>query len=117
MAKASAGAVLADPEDEVKPVRRRKVAAEVPGPASPGTDRVRIILEENDNIPPTGQFIGVNGRGYMLKPGVEAVVPKEILSVLNDAVQEVPDIDPSTQQVVGYRKKLRFPYRVIERNV
>jgi hypothetical protein len=78
------------------------------------SDRVKIILEENENIPPTGQYIGVNGRAYILRPGEEALVPREVISVLNDAVQEVPQIDPTTKQVVGYRKKLRFPFRVVQ---
>lgn len=79
--------------------------------------RVRIMLEENDNIPPTGQFIGVNGRGFMLRAGEEADVPIEVISVLESAVQEVPMVNPVTQQVEGYRKKLRFPFRVIARDL
>ena len=74
---------------------------------------VRITLEENENIPPTGQFFGLNGRHFILKPGIAVDVPVEIINILNDAVQEVPEIDPTTRQVVGYRKKLRFPYRVM----
>ncbi len=79
--------------------------------------RVRILLEENDNIPPTGQFIGVNGRGFMLRAGEEAEVPLEVIGVLESAVQEVPMVNPVTQQVEGYRKKLRFPFRVIARDI
>lgn len=121
MAK-NTGAALADTDiDEdvpaVKP-RSKKAKAlaaqhEVPGPSTPGTRLVRIMLEENDNIPPTGQFFGINGRSYILKAGVEADVPAEIINILNDAEQSVPDVDPYTNQVMGYRKKLRFPYRVI----
>ena len=79
--------------------------------------KVRILLEENDNIPPTGQFIGVNGRGFMLRAGEEAEVPVEVVSVLESAVQEVPMVNPVTQQVEGYRQKLRFPFRVIARDL
>jgi len=84
-----------------------------PKAAAP-SKRVRIVLEENENIPPTGQFFGHNGATFLLRPGDEADVPVEILTVLNDAVQDVPQLDPTTRQVVGYRKKLRFPYRVIQ---
>jgi hypothetical protein len=119
------GAVLADTDEDdvpaVKPrsKRAKQIAAQqqqhdVPNGSSVGGKRVRIMLEENDNIPPTGQFFSVNGRSYVLKAGVEAEVPVEIVNVLNDAEQSVPEIDPSTQQVLGYRKKLRFPYRVIQ---
>lgn len=75
---------------------------------------VRIVLEENDNIPPTGQFISVNGRTWMLRPGEEVEVPVAVVNVLNDAVQDVPTIDPGTKQVTGYRKRHRFPYRIIQ---
>lgn len=74
--------------------------------------RVKIMLEENDSIPPTGQFFGHNGRGYLLRPGEEAEVPEEILNILDDAVMSVPYTDASGT-VLGYRDKLRFPYRVI----
>lgn len=79
----------------------------------PKEKRVRIVLEENENIPPTGQFISANGRAFMLRPGEEADVPLAVINILNDAVQSVPTIDPATQQVIGYRKKLRFPYRLV----
>ena len=81
--------------------------------AQPVERTVRIVLEENENIPPTGQFIACNGRTFMLRAGDEADVPAAVLNVLNAAVQDVPQIDPATKQVVGYRRKLRFPYRVV----
>jgi len=48
------------------------------------------MLEESDDIPPTGQFIGVNGRGYILKAGEPAEAPVELLAVLDAAVISVP---------------------------
>ena len=79
-----------------------------------GERTVRIVLEENDNIPPTGQFIALNGRTWMLRPGEEADVPLGVVNILNDAVQDVPQIDQASKQVIGYRKRLRFPYRVVQ---
>lgn len=80
--------------------------------SAPSEKRIKIILEENDNIPPTGQFFGVQGRGYVLRPGEVADVPMSIIGILNTAVQSVPVLD-SGQRVTGYRDKLRFPYRVM----
>jgi hypothetical protein len=76
--------------------------------------RCKIILEEDPAIPPTGLFISANGRPYLLMAGVEAQVPQEVISVLNDAVSSAPIIDPQTQKVTGYRSRLRFAYRRIE---
>lgn len=75
------------------------------------SERVKIILEENDNIPPTGLFIGINGRSFLLRAGEECPVPKDVLGVLDDAVEEVPRVG-SSNNVVEYRKKMRFPYRI-----
>ena len=77
----------------------------------PAAERVKIILEENDNIPPTGLFIGVNGRSFLLRAGEEVEVPVEVVEVLNDAVEDVPRTD-GNHNVLDYRKKMRFPYRL-----
>ena len=74
--------------------------------------KVKIILEENDNIPPGGQFFGVNGVGYLIQPGVEVEVPEFILGVLNTAVASKPLLNEDGQ-VVGTREVPRFPYRKI----
>jgi hypothetical protein len=109
--------------------------------------RVRIILEENEGIAPSGQYFGLHGSwvnpetlealedqvvaGDMtrheaqrqatekvqfeayLRPGEEADVPVELLSILNDALTDSPVIDPITSQVLGYKQRLRYPYRII----
>lgn len=72
---------------------------------------VKILLEENDDIPPTGLYIGHNGIGYLIRAGEPVDVPAHILGVLDAAVMSTPQIDPDTRQVVGYRERMRFPYR------
>ena len=47
-----------------------------------------------------------------LRPGEEASVPVELLTILNDAITDTPVIDPITSQVLGYKQKLRYPYRI-----
>lgn len=75
--------------------------------------RVKIILEENDAIPPTGQFFGVNGTGYQIQPGKEVEIPEFLLGVIDNAVTTKPILNDDGQ-VVGYRDVPRFPYRIVK---
>jgi hypothetical protein len=77
------------------------------------TDRVRIILEENDEIPPTGLFLGLNGKGFLIRPGEEVDVPMGVKEILDHAVMSAPQMDPATKQIVGYRERMRYPYRLV----
>lgn len=78
-----------------------------------GVKMTRIILDQNDNIPPTGLFIAHNGRTFMIQTSVEVDVPNFIIEVLRHAVQDIAVQDPETRQVIGYRKRLRFPFQVV----
>lgn len=71
----------------------------------------RIILEENDEIPPTGLFLGHNGRGYMILPSLEVDVPDFLIEILDHARKMVPIVDPNTKRVEGWRERPRYPYR------
>jgi hypothetical protein len=94
-------------DTEVEAPRKRGARATVK------TDRVRILLEESDEIPPTGLFVGLNGRGFLLRPGEELDVPAGVKEILDHAVMLRPIKDPQTQQVVGYREQMRYPYRML----
>lgn len=85
--------------------------AAVNTPAKP--KRVKIVLEENDAIPPTGQFFGVNGTGYQIQPGKEVEIPEFLLGVIDNAVTTKPVLNDDGQ-VVGYRDVPRFPYRIVK---
>lgn len=80
--------------------------------AAPVERRTRIILEDTTEIPPSGQFFGADGVGFMLQPGVAADVPDSVINILDTAVMSVP-IKDASDTVIGYRDRLRFPYRVI----
>jgi len=103
-----------DNESIPRNVRSKIADAPRPAPAPVTPVRIKVILEEDAGIPPTGLFISANGKPYLLMAGVEASVPPEVVSILNDAVTSVPIIDPQSQRVTGYRQRLRFPYRRVD---
>jgi hypothetical protein len=75
--------------------------------------RFKIVLEDNENAPPGGVFVGCDGVGYLIQPGMEVEVPESVLNVLDDAIMSVPMVDLG-RRVVGYKDRLRFPYRLVQ---
>jgi hypothetical protein len=76
-------------------------------------DRIWIVLDDNDEIPPGGQFIGINGVAYMLLPGIEAFVPRAICDVLDHAIKSVPVQDAVSRRIIGWKNRKRFPYSIV----
>jgi hypothetical protein len=107
--------VVLDNNGDVHKITQRVQEPPRPVKRAPNLDHrkdwVLIVMEDNTEIPPNGQFFGYNGQTYILKSGVEALVPPGLLEILNNATVTVPRIDQNTLQVVGWRDKLRYPYR------
>lgn len=70
-----------------------------------------VILDDNDDIPPTGLFVGHNGTGFLIQTGVPVPVPNHVLQILDDAVMDAPIINPADRKVMGYRPRPRYTYR------
>lgn len=110
--------LMANVDTTPKPIKRpmvRKTASEAQADTlkEVKNEYVRIILEESEEIPPIGAYIGVNGKGYLIQPGREVDVPLEVLHVLNNAVQSTPIINEQTRQIDGWRERLRYSYRLV----
>lgn len=115
----NASAAAADLEAQAVQTPRGARAAAAAKPAAkagkpgkvgkPGEELVEITLHDSKEIPPNGQFIGVNGRQFVLKPGVRTQVPVCILEVLDNAVHSLPELDDQTR-VVEYRDAPRLTY-------
>lgn len=73
--------------------------------------RVWIVLDDNDDIPPTGLPVSLNGSAYIIRVGEPVQVPEPILEVLDHAVMKAPIIDPNSRRVNGWRDRLRYSYR------
>jgi hypothetical protein len=108
--QAPAGVEIPEMNVPVREPPKRKMN---PGQLAKYPNRVWLVLEDNDNIPPTGQFFGHNGVGFMLRAGERAEVPIEILEILNNAEYLAAVVDPLTKQIIEYKPRLRFPYRIV----
>lgn len=110
-------ALLTDAVDEEgkQPIaRRHKMGAKAPKPEVP-EGYAKIILENSANIGPSGHPVGLNGRFYLIKPGVEVVVPGGILEVLEHAIH-TEAITDGNGSVIGSRDTHRLPFRVLVDN-
>ena len=70
-----------------------------------------VVLDDNDDIPPTGLFVGHNGTGFLISTGVPVLVPDHVLKTLDDAVMSAPVMEPGTKKVTGWRDRPRYSYR------
>lgn len=70
-----------------------------------------IILDDQEDIPPSGLPLSHNGNAIMIKTGVPVLVPNKYLGILDDAIISRPVLDPVTKQAVEWRSAPKYPYR------
>jgi hypothetical protein len=93
------------------PVTVIKAAKAAPAPADAG--RTWIVLDDNPNIAPTGQFVSVNGNGCLIRAGEPVLVRNEILEVLDNALESVAQTTASNQRTGRQHDRRRFSYHVV----
>jgi hypothetical protein len=75
--------------------------------------RTWIILDDNPNIPPTGQFVSVNGIACLIRAGEPVLVRNEILEVLDHALESVAQVTATNQRTGRQHDRRRFSYHVV----
>lgn len=94
-----------------KPTTAKAATTKAAEPEDPMERLVCITLHDSKEIPPGGQFVGVNGKQFWIKPGVKVIVPRYVCAALDNAIVGVPDVNDK-MQVVGVRNTPRLTYTV-----
>lgn len=104
------------PPKKPRTTKAKAARPKAAGPVSPKSDDpmeklMCITLHDSPEIPPGGQFVGVNDKQFRIRPGIKVVVPRYVIEVLDNAVQGVPDVNDK-MQVIGTRPMPRLPYTI-----
>lgn len=87
-------------ETTSKPKPRRKAKAE-----NVHSDLVRIVVEESESDQQP-VYVGLNGRSYRVKRGVEVDVPRGVANVLLTAKQKARNKDGTEREVPTYPTRI-----------
>lgn len=83
--------------------------------SSQGHPKDRIIIQENSDIPREGQFIGLNGVQYLVKPGFEVDLPRPVRLMLDTRVRtETTQGDDGKEH---HRHIRRIMYQLVKEDV
>lgn len=52
-----------------------------------GHPKDRVIIQESSDIPREGQFVGLNGYSYLIKPGFEVDLPRPVRLMLDTRIR------------------------------
>jgi hypothetical protein len=92
---------------------KKAAKAAAPEAKAEAKTTVRIILDESDDIPRKGLFVGHNGIPYVIPTSREVDIPLFLKEILDNAVVSTPIVNPETRQVTGYRSRIKHTYRVV----
>ena len=93
--------------------KKLRTEAELKGPPTDSDIADALSMLEKQGVSTRIPY----NRSWVAQAGVEFEAPDELLEILDNAVMSVPVLAPGTKQVIGYRDRKRFPYRVTARDV
>lgn len=74
--------------------------------------KFEITIALGNDKEPVRQFIGADGRDFLIERGKKVVVPECVLSVLDDAVYGDHEQDPTDPEKLIPVQRQRFAYTV-----
>lgn len=80
-----------------------------------GHPRDRVIINENSRIPKEGQFISLNGYGFLAKPNAEIDLPRPVLEMLDTRIETETIQDEDGKSFT--RDIKRITYTLVKRDV
>lgn len=102
-----------DTAGDQAPARRKRAAkADATGATRPSDERVGIIIAESDNPKDTHVFVSVNGYAYHIKRGERVDVPREVIHVLENAVESrLVQVGEGRHELKSFH---RYPFRTVQ---
>jgi hypothetical protein len=84
---------------------RKKNTRKRKAPGNQPADYVRVVVEESDSDRQPA-YVGLNGRSYRIKRGVEVEVPRGVAQILLTAKQKVRSADGTEREVPTYPTRI-----------
>lgn len=85
------------------------------GTSTKQQDERRFIINiqlANDGEPKR-VFVGANGKDCLIERGKDVTVTAAQMSVLDDAVQGIAEVDPEDPDKIVITQRKRFPYTIV----
>lgn len=88
------------------------VSTPTASPEKPKAKKFRIIIHNQEGVDNTPFVpVSINGYVYTIPRETEVAVPEDVVSVLEQAEQTLPELD-ATGRMVGVKTVKRFPFSV-----
>lgn len=103
------------PKDTDAPVNIKKAddnAPDVTAKVLRKGPMVMLQIHESDTVPPDGVFVSINGHSYKIQAGAWVKVPRAVVSVLENAVEQKAILKEGN--IVGYRNAPRYAFSTKE---